>query len=150
MLKRTLLSVAAVAMLFGSVSISGTANASDDLLKQLASMDTSEITTTEDSNDLGMDLALEDEDDFGQNDVDALLGDDDNDEDAVAACFRRIGYGYGRSFGRSYSRGYSSYGYSSYRYYPSYNYRCYRPVTYTYHHPVTYHVPVYTSYWSCY
>lgn len=143
MLKRILLTIAPVAMIFGTVS------ASDDLLNQLASMEMDSIVAVDtDQTDLDLaGIALEDEDDFGQNDVDALLGEDDKDEDAIAACFRRVGYGYGRSYG-----GYRNYGYSYNYYRPtySYNYSCYRPVTYSYHHPVTYHVPVYTSYWSCY
>lgn len=139
MLKRILLAVAPVVMMFGTVS------ADDDLLKSLAALDTSLVATA----DVAADTALEDEDDFGQADVDALLGNDDNDEDAVAACFRRVGYGYGYS--PSYRRYGYSYGYSSSYYYrPTYSYNCYRPVTYTYYHPVTYHVPVYTSYWACY
>ena len=134
MLKRILFAVAPVVMIFGTVS------ADDDLLNQLAAMDTDAVTAV-----ASADTALEDEDHFGQADVDALLGDDDKDEDAVAACFRRIGYGYGRSY-RSFGYGYS-YGYSYYR--PYYSYSCYRPVSYCYH-PVTYHVPCYTSYWTCY
>lgn len=136
MLKRILFAVAPIVMFFGTVS------ADDDLLKSLAAMDTNSVVASVDTTD----AALEDEDDFGQADVDALLGDDDKDEDAIAACFRRIGYGYGyRGYGcRSYGYGYS---YRCYR--PVYNY-CYRPVTYSYYHPVTYHVPVYSSYWACY
>lgn len=138
MLKRILFAVAPIVMVFGTVS------ADDDLLKSFAAMDTDVVAAF----DAAADTALEDEDDFGQTDVDALLGDDDKDEDAVAACFRRIGYGYGRSYGhRSYGYGYS-YGYSYYR--PTYNYHCYRPIRYTYYQPVTYHVPVYTNYWACY
>lgn len=138
MLKQILFAVAPIVMVFGTVS------ADDDLLKSLAAMDTNAVVAV----DSAADTALED--DFGQSDVDALLGDDDKDEDAVAACFRRIGYGYGHRYGHS--RGYRSYGYGySYNYYrPTYNYHCYRPVTYSYYHPVTYHVPVYTNYWACY
>jgi len=136
MLKRILFAVAPIVMIFGTVS------ADDDLLKSLASMDTNSIVAAD-----TVDGALEDTDDFGQADVDALMGDDDKDEDAVAACFRRIGYGYGRGYGHHY--GYRSYGYGyghgCYR--PSYSY--YRPC-YSYYRPVTYHVPVYTSYWACY
>ena len=138
MLKRILFAVAPVVMIFGTV------HAEDDLLQSLAALDTNMVVAA----DTTADNALEDEDDFGQADVDALLGDDDQDEDAVAACFRRIGYGYGYSSGyRNYGYSYG-YGYNCYR--PSYNYHCYRPVTYTYYHPVTYHVPIYSSYWACY
>ena len=140
MLKRILFAVAPIAMVFGTVS------ADDDLLRSFAAMDTDAVVAV--TVDSAPDATLEDEDDFGQADVDALLGDDDKDKDAVAACFRRIGYGYGRSYGySSYGYGYN-YGYSYYR--PTYNYHCYRPVTYSYYYPVTYHVPVYTSYWACY
>lgn len=132
MFKRILFAVAPVALFFGSVS------ADDDLLQSLASLNgDSMVAAAADHNE----TATAD-DDFGQADVDALLGDDDRDEDAVAACFRRIGYGYG------YRSHYSGYGYSYYR--PSYSCYYYRPVTYTYYRPVTYHVPIYTSYWACY
>ena len=142
MLKRILFAVAPIVMIFGTVS------ADDDLLKSLATMDTDLVVASTDMPETNTEL--EDEDDFGQADVDALLGDDDKDEDAVAACFRRIGYGYGYRYGRSYrSYGYGyGYGYGCYR--PTYSYRCYRPVTYSYCPPVTYHVPCYTSYWACY
>ena len=140
MLKRILIAVAPIVMIFGTVS------ADDDLLKSLASMDTNSIVAVDSA-----DAALEDADDFGQADVDALMGDDDKDEDAVAACFRRIGYGYGRSYSRGYGHGYGyrsyGYGYGHGCYRPSYSY--YRPC-YSYYRPVTYHVPVYTSYWACY
>lgn len=133
MLKRILLAIAPVALIVGSVS------ADDDLLNSLAKLEGDQLVAVAADQD-----AADSDDGLGQSDVDALLGDDDRDEDAVAACFRRIGYGYG--YGRSY-RGYS-YSYSYYR--PAYSYRCYRPITYSYYHPVTYHVPVYSSYWACY
>ncbi|WP_182868059.1 hypothetical protein [Stieleria mannarensis] len=136
MLKRILFAVAPLVMIFGTVS------ADDDLLQSLATLDSNLIVAS----DAPAEGVTEDLDAFGQADVDALLGEDDKDEDAVAACFRRVGYGYG------YSPSYRSYGYSyGYSYYrPTYRYHCYRPVSYTYYHPVTYHVPVYTSYWACY
>lgn len=138
MLKRILFAVAPIVMVFGTVS------ADDDLLQSLAALDADTVVAA----DVATDVEATAADEFGQADVDALLGDDDQDEDAIAACFRRVGYGYG------YSRGYRSYGYGYSYYRPSYSYsygyRCYRPVTYTYHYPVTYHVPVYTSYWACY
>ena len=139
MLKRILFAVVPM------VLFAGAASADDDLLSKLANMDDAKITATAAvDND-----ATVDDDDLGQADVDKLMGDDDKDEDAVAACFRRVGYGYGHSYG-----GYSSYGYG----YSSYNYHCYtptyriyRPVTYTYHVPVVrYYTPIYTSYWGCY
>ncbi|QEF96858.1 hypothetical protein Mal15_08880 [Stieleria maiorica] len=138
MLKRILFAVAPLVMIFGTVS------ADDDLLQSLATLDSNLIVAA----DASAEGVAEDLDEFGQADVDALLGEDDKDEDAVAACFRRVGYGYGyspsyRSYGYSYG-----YGYSYYR--PTYRYHCYRPVSYSYYHPVTYHVPVYTSYWACY
>ncbi|MCC9602820.1 hypothetical protein LOC67_19895 [Stieleria sp. JC731] len=134
MLKRILLTVAPIVMIMGTVS------ADDDLLKSLAVLDGDSIASVSSE----MPTSLEDEDDFGQADVDALMGDDEKDEDAIAACFRRVGYGYG------YSHSYRSYGYSYYRPHYNYNYHCYRPVTYNYCYPVTYHVPCYTSYWACY
>ncbi|MCO8124717.1 hypothetical protein NHH03_23460 [Stieleria sp. TO1_6] len=138
MFKRILFAVAPVVMIFGTVT------ADDDLLTQLATMDSDSIVAVDPT-----DVALEDEDDFGQSDVDALLGDDDQDQDAVAACFRRIGYGYGRGYSSYGYRSSYSYGYGYNCYRPSYSY-CYRPVSYTYYQPVTYHVPVYSSYWACY
>ena len=132
MLKRILFAVAPIVMVFSTVT------ADDDLLKSLATLDNTSVVAA----DVETDSAIEDE--FGQADLDALLGDDEQDEDAVAACFRRVGYGYGYGY-RSYGYRYS---YSFYR--PTYSYRCYRPVTYRYYHPVTYHVPIYTSYWACY
>jgi hypothetical protein len=133
MLKRILFAVIPMVLAVGTVS------ADDNLLSKLADMN--DNGTIESS--LGVD-----ESDFGKADVDALLGDDEaSDDDAIAACFRRIGYGYNYRPVR-YSYGYN-YGYN-------YGYSCYRPVyrTYTYHHvyrPV-YHcyTPIYTSYWGCF
>ena len=129
MLKRILFAVAPIVMICGTVS------ADDDLLKSLASMNNDSIVAVD------ADDSANDEDPFGQADVDALLGEDDKDEDAVAACFRRIGYGYG------YSRYYRGYSYN--RCYRPYYYSCYRPVSYRYCYPMSYHVPCYTSYWGC-
>jgi hypothetical protein len=120
--------------------------ADDSLLLKVASMD------LDGASDATAEVAAADE--LGQADVDALLGNDENSgEEAIAACFRRIGYGYGY---RSY--GYRSYGYRScyrsYSYYPTYNY-CYRPVTYSYCAPsycapvYSCYTPVYSSYWGC-
>lgn len=137
MLKKILFAVVPMVLFAGTVS------ADDDLLAKLANMDDAKIAAS-------VDADADVEDGLGQADVDALLGDDDKDEDAIAACFRRIGYGYGYS-----SYGYSNYGYGSYGYS---SYRCYTP-TYTYYHRpvyrycspvVTYYTPVYTSYWGCY
>ncbi|OYP36669.1 hypothetical protein [Rhodopirellula sp. MGV] len=137
MLKRILFTVVPMVMFMGTVS------ADDDLLKSLAALEGNTISAVAADSS----ASLEDEDILGQADVDALMGDDENDEDAIAACFRRVGYGYGHGYG-GYNRGCYNYGYSYYR--PHYNYGCYRPVTYNYCYPVTYHVPVYTSYWACY
>ncbi len=130
---RTPFAVAAIVMLL--VCISTTAHADDDLMSQLA------------SGDVQMnDAATVDETDFGQSDVDSLLsdGEDIDDEQAVAACYRRFSSSYGY---RSY--GYRNYSYRS-CYTPSYSYghnyytpRCYTPVTYSYY------TPVYHSYWGC-
>ena len=67
-------------------------------------------------------------------------------EEAVAACFRRIGYGYGyRHYNRCRHYGYRSWCSPVYRTYYSYpSLHCYRPVTYSYY------TPVYTSYWGCF
>ena len=112
--------------------VAGSVMADDSLLSRVATMDLD-----------GANAAVADveADNLGQADVDALLGDDEeSSEDAIAACFRRIGWGYGyRSCYRSY-------------------YNCYRPFYRTYHYPalhcytpVTYscYTPIYRSYWGC-
>ena len=115
--------------------------ADDSLLSAVAKMDLAK------SDAVAVNAA--DTDSLGKADVEALLGDgeESNGEEAIAACFRRIGYGYG------YGCGYRSYGcysgyrswynpcYTSYYSYPAYS--CYRPVTYSYY------TPCYTSYWGC-
>ena len=112
--------------------VAGSVMADDSLLSKVASMDLD-----------GANVAVADVegDNLGQADVDALLGDDqESGEDAVAACFRRIGWGYG------YRTHYRSY-YSCYRpFYRTYHYpalHCYTPVTYSYY------TPIYRSYWGC-
>lgn len=131
------------------VVVAGAASADDDLLTKLAQMDDNAITAT-------AEMSTDTDDELGQADVDALLGDDDKDEDAVAACFRRVGFGYGYGSSR-YGYGSSRYGYSSYTSYRHYRYTptCYsysyvRPVTYHYTPVITHYTPVYTSYWGCY
>ncbi|MFG0287517.1 MAG: hypothetical protein ACF8CQ_05055 [Rhodopirellula sp. JB044] len=142
MSKRNLLAVVPMFLLAG-LMMSLTARADDDLLSRLASAELDPSAAVESSED-GSDI---DDTEFGQADVDALLGDGEDaadGEEAVAACYRR--------FGRSY--GYRHYGYSTYRYssyytptYPSY----YRYTPSYYYTPVTYsyYTPVYTSYWGC-
>ena len=137
MFKRFTLAVVPMLMLAGSVM------GEDDLLSKIGGMDVDSIE--------GASAEVE-EFDLAGVDVDTLLGDEDEgEEDAIAACFRRIGYGYGYGYG--YGNRHFSYGYNNcYRpYYTSYRtysyYRplyCYQPVHYT-----TY-TPVYTSYWGCY
>ena len=134
MLKRILFAAAPLMLIAGSVV------ADDDLLSKVASMDLDDVKA---------DVAeVEDMDELGLADVEALLDEDKeaSDEDAVAACFRRVGYSYGGS----------SYGYRSYNYsYHTPVYRSYYTPTYhytpTYYTPVTYHsyTPVYNSYWGC-
>ena len=128
MLKRFLFAVAPMLLVAGSVM------ADDSLLSKVATMDLD-----------GANVALADveNDDLGQADVDTLLGDDEaSSEEAIAACFRRIGYGYGyRSHYRScYRPFYRSYSFC-HNYYPALH--CYRPVTYSYY------TPIYRSYWGC-
>lgn len=90
------------------------------------------------------DAAIEiEEGNLGDLDVDALANQADggHSEDAVEACFRRVGYR---------SRGWGS-GYRCYRPYYSYRvcyptYYCYRP-TYYYSYPTT---SCYSHYWGCY
>ena len=135
MLKKFLFAVAPMVLVASSVM------ADDSLLSSVAKMDLDGAVA--DTSQVDAD------DDLGQADVDALLGEGEEQsaEEAVAACFRRIGYGY-RSYGyRSY--GYRSYGYRSwcnpcYRSYYSYpSLHCYRPVSYSCY------TPVYSSYWGC-
>lgn len=111
-----------------------TARADDnDLMSELANVDSLAIADA--------DINVED---FGLDDLDvdqlaSAAGQDD--DQAVEACFRRIGY-------HSYSRHYYP-SYSHHHYYPTYTY--YRPL---YHHRTyytTYYTPVYHhSYWGCY
>lgn len=127
MLKRILFAVIPMVLAVGTVS------ADDNLLSKLASMnDNGAVEST-------MDF---DESEFGKADVDALLGDDEESGDeAIAACFRRIGYGY--SYRPAYYGYNYCYGYNYYRpYYHTYSYRVYRPVYSCY-------TPIYTSYWGC-
>lgn len=143
MLKRILFTVAPMVLVASSVT------ADDNLLAKIALLNGGDMQSTE--------ASLDGPDEMGQNDVDALLGDDEDasSEDAIAACFRRVGYGYNR---HSYRQSYRSYGhnYSCYRpTYRHYNYcapvqRCYTPVQncYTPVHYQTY-TPCYTSYWGC-
>lgn len=131
MLKRILFAVAPLMLVATSVM------AEDNLMSRLAKLDTNDAGTAQ----------VIDADELGQADVDALLNDDEDksSEDAVAACFRRVGYGY--NYGRSYRS--HNYGYRSH-YSPVYcNYSYCTP---TYHYtPVTYsyYTPVYTNYWGC-
>ncbi len=90
-----------------------------------------------------------DADELGKADVESLLneGEEASGEEAIAACFRRIGYGYRyrggyRNYGCGYSyRSWCNPCYTSYYSYPAIN--CYRPVTYSYY------TPVYSNYWGC-
>ena len=132
MLKRFFFAVAPLML------IAGTVVADDDLLSAVAKLDADKPNAAE----------TEEMDDLGQADVDALLGEGEEEgEEAIAACFRRIRYGYGyRSFG------YRSYGHCSYRFYrpvcytsyPSYHYRPVYNTCYT-----SYYTPIYSSYWGC-
>ncbi len=133
MLKKILFAVAPMML------IASSAMADDNLLAAVAKMDLDSAN--------GASVATIDDDDLGQADVDALLGNDEvSEEEAIAACFRRVGYGY-----RYRGWGYSSYRscYRSYSCFPSYNY-CYRPVSYSYCTPTyTRYAPIYTGYWGC-
>lgn len=127
MLKKLIFAVAPMIFVAGSV------NADDSLLAAVAKMDAS-VASVES-------VETAEDDALGQADVDALMGDEElSGDEAIAACFRRIGYGYRhRGFGYR----------SCYRYYPSYRY-CYRPVSYGYCAPVYgCYTPIYTSYWGC-
>ena len=131
MLKRMLFALAPLAL-----CLTGSVHAEDDLLSAVKVFDGEAQAET----------AAPPVDKLGQADVDALLGDDENDEEAIAACYRRVGFGWGggyRNFGyRSYSFSYHrpvSYGYGfGYNRFPRY----YSPV-------VSCYTPVYRSYWGC-
>lgn len=134
MLKRFLFAVAPMLLFAGSVM------ANDSLLSTVAKMDLNKAdTVAPESAEL---------DDLGQADVDALLGDGEEaaGEDAIAACFRRIGWGYRggcgyRSYGRYSYRSWYRPCYRTYYSYPAVS--CYRPVCHSYY------TPVYTNYWGC-
>ncbi|MGB7327539.1 MAG: hypothetical protein WBD31_21865 [Rubripirellula sp.] len=141
MFKTALFAIASMMLLACSVQ------ANDDLLSAIAKMDTtsSNVSDVEPTSQK-----------LGQADVDALLGDDEeNGSDAIAACFRRFG-GYGRSYGSYGGYGYRSSYRSSYRScytnwhnpcYRSYS-TCYTPIYYTPSYSC--YTPCYTSYWGCY
>ncbi|QDV65819.1 hypothetical protein [Crateriforma conspicua] len=125
MLKKILFAVAPMVLFAGNVM------ADDNLLEMVAKLEASQDDAK---------VARADDDLLGQADVDALLGEEGgNDEEAIAACYRRY-----RSYGHF---GYRSYGYRYYTpVYRSYCYpvvRHYTPVTYSYY------TPVYSSYWGC-
>ncbi len=133
MLKRFLFAVAPMVLVASSVM------ADDSLLTAVAKMD---LADTQDK------VAQADpSEDLGLADVESLLndGEEASSEDAIAACFRRIGFG-----------GYRSYGYNHCSYnswyspcYSSYSYSYCQPVTYSYTPCYTYYTPCYTSYWGC-
>jgi len=138
--------------------------ANDDLAAMVANLDGAKDKSSQ----------VENADLLGQDDVDALMGEKKQDgQDAVAACFRRSGYGGGHGSYSNYNS-YSNYGcYNNYSYCaPSYSYNCYSPSycytpttyscytpsTYSCYTPVSYCAPVsynscyspcYTSYWGC-
>ena len=130
MLNRILFAVAPMMLVAGSVM------ADDSLLSKVASMDLdgTKIAAAE----------VTDLDDFGQTDVDALLGDaEENGEEAIAASFRRFGWGggYRSSYRSCYRPFYRSYSHcNNYSFYPSY--QRYTPIYSCY-------TPVYRSYWGC-
>lgn len=127
MFKKILFAVVPLALL------ATTAMASDDVLDQVADLKVASIS----------DAQISIDDPAAALDVDALgeqAGTEKSDE-AIEACFRRFGYGYG---------GYCGYNYSWYSPCYSYNYCYYQP--YVTHRPVyytTYHYPAF-SYWGCY
>ncbi len=132
MLKRIFFAVAPLML------IAGTVVADDNLLSAVAKLDADKAPTAETMDDLG------------QADVDALLGEDeDEQEEAIAACFRRIGYGYGN---RGY--GFRRYGFRSYNCFSPVRH-CYTSYPSYYYRPVynscysSYYTPIYSNYWGC-
>lgn len=125
MLKRILMALVPLAMVGGSVN-------ADDLTIDVSSIKDAEVEIVE----LDMDI-----------DMDALEADagEDQEENAIEACFRRCGYNY-RSWGRSYGHWGGCYN-RCYNYCrPLYSYR-----TINYCPPVYRAVcaPVYSYYWGC-
>ncbi|MEM9588595.1 MAG: hypothetical protein AAGA03_15040 [Planctomycetota bacterium] len=136
MLKRILFAAAPLMLIAGSVT------ADDNLLASIAMLDANTADATMES-EAGDDL-------MGAADVDALLsdGEETSDEEAIAACFRRIGFGYGYGGYRGYRgyRGFNSWHSPIYRGYNHCHYpvvRHYRPISYSCF------TPVYSSYWGC-
>jgi len=119
------------------IMLAGTAMGEDDLLVKIGGLDVNSIGAAS--------VDIEDFD-LGNVDVDGLVDAESGEgEDAIAACFRRIGYGSG--FGH---RGGYGYGWHRpiYTHHYSYNFcqplYCYQPVHYTRF------TPIYTNYWGCY
>lgn len=134
MLKRILFAVIPMVLAVGTVS------ADDSLLSKLALMGDTAMDVTADVDDA----------ELGKSDVDALLGDDaESGDDAVAACFRRIGYGYGQSYGHSYRHYNYSYNYG-YHCSPVYHHYSYCRPVHVYRPVYTCYTPIYTSYWGCF
>ena len=123
------------------IMLAGTAMGEDDLLAKIGGLDV---------NSIGAASADIQDFDLGNVDVDGLTDAEDGEgEDAIAACFRRIGYGYGGGHGfghRHYS--FNNWHRPMYNHHYSYNFcqplYCYQPVRYTYY------TPIYTNYWGCY
>jgi hypothetical protein len=82
-------------------------------------------------------------------DVDAIANKTDKSEQAIEACFRGWGGGYGGCYNYGYNYGCYNYCYTpvyyNYCYTPVYHYHVYRPVCYT---TYSYCQPLYT--WGCY
>lgn len=130
MLKKLSFAVAALVLLAGSVR-------ADEL-----SASDIDLSAVNDANNVVVAASLD-------VDVDGLAKSADKTDEAVEACYRSFGYGYG------------GYGYNCYNY--CYNY-CYQPCysycqpVFTYYRPVVYsycYTPIYTSYcnlgyWGCY
>ncbi|EMI19746.1 signal peptide protein [Rhodopirellula maiorica SM1] len=127
MLNRFFFAVAPMILVASSVM------AEDSMLSTIANLDQNDSIAQADTSD-----------DLGLADVESLLNDGEpqSGEEAIAACFRRIGYGHRHFRYRSYS--------SWYR--PVYHHNCYTPVYtthYSYTPTYTYYTPCYTSYWGC-
>tara|TARA_R110002073_G_scaffold65408_7_gene163346 strand:- start:1146 stop:1535 length:390 start_codon:yes stop_codon:yes gene_type:complete len=128
MLNRFFFAVAPMILVASSVM------AEDSMLSTIANLDQNDsIAQVDDSDDLGL------------ADVESLLNDGEKQsgEEAIAACFRRIGYGHRHHHYRSFSNWYR----------PVYHsHSCYTPVYtthYSYTPTYTYYTPCYTSYWGC-
>ncbi len=102
-----------------------TASADDDLLSSVGNLDVAAIS----------DASIDIDEGLGDFDVESLAQQAGGDEtDAIEACFRRFGYGFG-GYGYGFGGHGFGYGFGHWNYYRPYFAYCY---------------PVFNYYWGCY